>query len=70
MAMITAIFLGVIFKLLSAVCWVLLFLQIGMVILGEVINSAFERTADLIVQDYNIEQKKNKRYGKRRCSCG
>ncbi len=58
-AMITAIFLGVIFKL-SAVRWVLLFLQIGMVISVEVINSAFERTVDLIVQDYNIEAKRIK----------
>ncbi|MDD4343487.1 MAG: diacylglycerol kinase family protein [Eubacteriales bacterium] len=59
MAMIIAISLGLLFKL-STVRWVLLFLQIGMVISVEVINSAFERTVDLIVQDYNIEAKRIK----------
>ncbi len=59
LAMITVIVLGLFFKL-SAIRWVLLFLQIGMVISVEVINSAFERTVDLIVQDYNIEAKRIK----------
>ncbi|NCC80935.1 MAG: diacylglycerol kinase family protein [Clostridia bacterium] len=59
MAMIIAISLGLLFKL-STVRWILLFLQIGMVISVEVINSAFERTVDLIVQDYNIEAKRIK----------
>jgi len=59
MAMILVIVLGFVVKL-SPVRWVLLFLQIGMVISVEVINSAFERTVDLIVQDYNIEAKRIK----------
>lgn len=59
MAMILAIAVGFFLKI-STVRWVLLFLQIGLVISVEVINSAFERTVDLITKDYNIEAKRIK----------
>lgn len=59
MAMIAAIAAGFFFKI-TTVRWILLFLQIGMVISVEVINSAFERTVDLIILDYNIEAKRIK----------
>ena len=45
---------------LTPVRWVLLFLQIALVISAELINSAFERTVDLIVAEYNIEAKRIK----------
>ncbi len=59
MAMVVVIIAGFVFKI-STVRWILLFLQIGLVISVEVINSAFERTVDLITLDYNIEAKRIK----------
>lgn len=58
-AALIAIALGFYFQL-SAVRWALLLLQIAMVITVELINSAFERTVDMIVQEYHIEAKRIK----------
>lgn len=59
MAMILALGAGFFFKL-TPVRWALLILQIAAVLSVEVINSALERTVDLITQEYNIEAKRIK----------
>lgn len=59
LAMILALGAALVFKL-SAVRWVLLILQIAAVLSIEVMNSAIERTVDLITQEYNLEAKRIK----------
>ncbi len=45
---------------LSALRWVLLLLQIALVLSVEMINSAFERTVDMIISEYHTEAKRIK----------
>lgn len=53
------IILGILYDITS-IEWVLLLLTIGMVITSEMINTAIEKTIDLVTEEYNILAKISK----------